>query len=471
MSVTSVALGAAVLASVAGTGCVRYRAQPLLAEQVMADYAARSLDDPGLGAFFDMHHVTGGWPRRAWDLDSLTLAAFYFSPALVQARAEWGTAQAGLRTAGQRPNPTLTASPQYNTTTPVPSPWIMALNLDVPFETAGKRGHRLAQAAHLANAARWNLAATAWQVRSRLRRALVDLAAASEQERLLAAQQSAQEQHVRLLEAQLAAGAIPPAEVTRERIALDTTRLTTLDAKRQRAESRVALAEAIGVPVGALEGVELSFAGLDRVPPDVDAPAARRQALLHRADVLAALSEYAASEAALRLEVARQYPDLRLHPGYEFDQGDNHWGVGLSLELPVLNQNQGPIAAAEARRAACAANFNALQARVVAAIERSVAAYQVTLEKSATADSLLAHLERQERVLRGRFAAGDVSRSEVVAGQVELAAARLARADAVAKAHQTLALLEEALQGPLPSSADALPLLAEPGTPPAPPTP
>jgi cobalt-zinc-cadmium efflux system outer membrane protein len=266
---------------------------------------------------------------------------------------------------------------------------------------------------------------------------------------LLAAQQSAQEQNVKLLEAQLAAGAVSAAEVTRERIALDTTRLAAHDAKRARAETRVTLAEAIGMPVGALDGVEISFAGLDQVPPDLDSPTARREALLNRADVLTALSEYAASEAALRLEIAKQYPDVHLNPGYEYDQGDNKWGVGLSLELPVLNQNQGPIGEAEARRAESAARFNALQARVLSEIERGVAAYRAALEKSATADSLLANLEKQEQVLRGRFEAGDVSRSEVIASQVELGAARLARAEAVAKAQQALGQMEESLQSPV----------------------
>lgn len=298
----------AVSAGVVLTGCVHYRAKPLVAAKSAAGFESRSFADVGLRVFLETNRVTGEWPRRTWELESLTLAAFYFSPELDVARAQWGTAEAGLRTAGQRPNPTVTASPQYNATTFTPSPWVMALNLDIPIETAGKRGHRLAQAQHLSDAAKLNIASTAWQVRGRLRRALVDLYAASEQERLLAAQ----------------------------------------DAKRQQAESRVAVAEAIGVPVGAVESVEVSFAGLDRVPPDLDAPAARRQALLNRADVLGALSEYAASEDALRLEIAKQYPDIHLNPGYEYDQGDNKWGVGLSLELPVLNQNQGPIAEADA---------------------------------------------------------------------------------------------------------------------------
>jgi outer membrane protein TolC len=103
-------------------------------------------------------------------LESLTLAAFYFSPELDVARAQWATARAAMRTAGQRPNPSLSVAPQYNTTTFSPSPWIAAVNLDLPLETAGKRGHRIAQARHLSDAAKLNIASTAWQVRGRLRR-------------------------------------------------------------------------------------------------------------------------------------------------------------------------------------------------------------------------------------------------------------------------------------------------------------
>ena len=44
-------------------------------------------------------------------------------------------------------------------------------------------------------------------------------------------------------------------------------------------------------------------------------------ALTHRADVLAALAEYAAAEALLRSEIAKQYPDIHLNPGYSFDTG------------------------------------------------------------------------------------------------------------------------------------------------------
>lgn len=438
------------LTAVLIAGCARFEHKPLEADRVALEYESRSFAEEGLRGFLEANGVAGFWPRPVWDLESLTLAAFYFSPELAVARAEWSTADAAVRTAGQRPNPTASVAPQYDTTTATPSPWVVAVGLDVPIETAGKRAHRLARARHLSDAAQWNIVAAAWRVRGRLRRALVDARAASEEEELLAALQAAQAENVKLLEAQLAAGAAAPAEVTRERIALETARLAREDARRRRAESRVELAEVIGVPLAALDDVEISFSGLDRAPPELDAPAARRQALLHRADVLASLAEYAASEAALRLEIAKQYPDIHLNPGYEFDQGDNKWGVGLSLELPLLNQNQGPIAEAEARRAESAAKFRALQARVVAEIERGVAAYRAAREASAAAESILANFEKQERILQERFEAGDVSRGEVIAARVESAVARIARTKAAADAERALSRLEEAVQSPLP---------------------
>ena len=61
-------------------------------------------------------------------------------------------------TAGERPNPSLNVTPGYDTTTSMPSPWIPLGFLDVPIETAGKRGYRTAQAARLSEAARLKLA-------------------------------------------------------------------------------------------------------------------------------------------------------------------------------------------------------------------------------------------------------------------------------------------------------------------------
>src|SRR5438094_29476 len=134
-------------------GCVRFQPKPISSTRTADDFEARSLSDSGLRRFFETNHVPGDWPRQSWDLDALTLAAFYYQPTLEVARAQWGIAQAGINSAGGRPNPILSAVPGY-TLNPASgvSPWIPLVSLDVPIETAGKRGHRIAQARHLSDA-------------------------------------------------------------------------------------------------------------------------------------------------------------------------------------------------------------------------------------------------------------------------------------------------------------------------------
>jgi cobalt-zinc-cadmium efflux system outer membrane protein len=438
-------------------GCVRYHARPIDPARTVQALATRSLDDPGLGTFVDANAEPRPqtWPPPAWDLRALTLAAFYFHPDLDVARARWSVAQAGRVTAGERPNPSVAAGPGYDTTTKTPSPWIPFVGFDIPIETAGKRGHRLAQASHLSEAARLDVASAAWRVRSRVRASLVDLWAASEERTLREEEQALQQDNVRLLKLQWEVGAISAFELIQARLAADASRLALREAERRSAEARVRLAEAVGVTADALDGVSLSFEGLDDVPPEAALAEARAQALLSRTDILSALAAYAAAQEALQLEVAKQYPDIHLGPAYEYDQGDNKWTLGVGLTLPIFSRNRGPIAEAEARRAEAAASFDALQARVLSEIDQALAGYRGARAQESDAEELLANLRQEETTARAIFELGEISRSDLVALRLQLSASALARLDAVAGARQAVGALEDALQSPLPASSDA----------------
>jgi outer membrane protein TolC len=432
-------------------GCVRFQPQPLSPENLAATFEQRSLicEEFRLYAETNLHRAYPTWPPPAWDLETLTLGALYYNPDLAVARAYYDSVSAGKTTAAQHPNPSLNVSPAYNSTTAVPSPWLVTATLDVPIETAGKRGHRIAHAGHLSDAAGFALTTAAWDVRVRLRRALLEVWMAQESEALLRQQLAAQESIVGLLEKELTAGGIAPAEVTRERIALEQTRLALLEAQNRLAQARPHLASVIGVPSAALDARRFSFDFFSQPPAELPPAEARRRALLNRADILGALANYAASESALQLEIAKQYPDVHLSPGYEFDQGDSKWGVGLNVELPVLNRNRGPIAEAEARRRESAAKFDALQSRVFGEIEVALAGSQNAQKTYAAAQALWDHSQAQERVAQAMYKAGEVSAQCVAAAKLESAHAALARLDALFKAQQAAATLESALQLPL----------------------
>ncbi len=443
-------------------GCATYQPRPLSPADQASAFGARSLDAPTLRQFIASHgapEIAAAWPPASWDLRMLTLAAWFNYPEMEIAQAKLAAAEAALTTAGARPNPTIGFSPAYDAD-PVSglSPWTLGFTLDWPIETAGKRSYRIAQARHTANSARLRFAQTAWQVRARVRKNLTDLQDAMKRQDILARQIAVQNQAVTLLEARLKAGESSLTEVQFVRIAAAQTALDFNEAHKRTNEARIRLADALGVPPEALAGVAFDFALLDRLPKPEEAGALRREALLHRADVLGALADYDASQSALQLEFAKQYPNLHLGPGYAWDQGENKFTLGLSLTLPVFDRNRGPMAEAEAHRREAAAAFGATQARAISEVELAFAGYSDALGKLETADALLDRQRQRVQAVEQSLAAGAINRLEFLQAQAEFGTGELSRAAAFADAQHALGALEDAMQRPVvPGSATDVP--------------
>ena len=444
-------VGLALLALAVVPACTRYHPEPLSPEAAYAALDARTLDDPRLQRL-----ISDLLPERAasepWDLSSLTLAALYYHPTIAVARAQLATAEARVRTAAQSPNPTLNLTPTYHLTITHPSPWTVGGAVDILLETFGRRRHRTEEAMDLVEAAKQDLAGIAWGVRGRVRSALQALWAAETRQHLLERRLGLQEQLVGLLERRFAAGQAASLDVTRERLILNQARLAQDAARRQIAEARADLAAAVGVPEHVLAGTAFSFARFDQpatLPSGAAIAASRRQALQSRNDLRALLAEYEATQAALQLEIARQYPDVTLGPGYTYDQGDNEITLGIALKLPILNQNQGPIVEAMARRREAAARFTQLQARIMGDIDRAAARYRGAAQTLATADTLKAGEERRQEEVERSFRAGAVDRPTLLEAQIERSVTELSRLDVLVQHREALAQLEDALQQPL----------------------
>lgn len=432
-------------------GCVRFEDKPIHPASTAQQLEARSLSDTNFRAFLEtnLQHTFTAWPLTNFDFPALTLAAFYFHPSLDVARAQWAVARGGETTAGARPNPVLGVTPGYSANAPKGvSPWFPSVTLDVPIETAGKRGHRLAHAAQLSEVARLNISTAAWQVRSGVRLALVDYATARRRAELLAQNVALQQRATELLEQRLAAGAASAAEVSPARIALVKLRAESTGARRLMSEARAKISESLGLPVRTLEGVEFSFDLNQTADAALLSADARRAALTGRADVLALLAEYAASQSALQLEVAKQYPDLHFNPGYQYDQGENKWSLGLSVELPVLYRNQGGIAEAKAKRDETAVRFTALQVKVISEIDRALLNRAAAIEQLQQLEELVRAQRQQLEQVEASFQAGAADQFDLASARVEFAATELARLDVLSKTQQAVGLLEDALQRP-----------------------
>lgn len=433
-------------------GCSSFQSKPIVPRDTATAFEARTLDSSGFRDFVRQNgkDVTT-WPLTSWDASLLTLAAFYYHPDLDVARAQWGVAQAGVVSAGSIPNPGLSLSTQPASTISRASALPFGWNLDIPIETAGKRGYRIEQSKQLSESARFHLYGAAWQIRSRLKMALVELYSAQENLTLLREQETVRDEMVKLLNRRLEIGAISLPEATQARIALAQNSLALGEAQKRYDTALAQLATAIGLPISSLKGMKLSFDELTDLPKPETLPSeeARRQALLSRSDLLSALADYEASQSALQLEVAKQYPDIHFGPGYIWDQGERKWSVGLSFTLPVFNRNTGPIAEASARREQAAASFMALQARSINEVDLAWTNYQSAANQLANADSLLLAQQQQQRSITAEFNVGESDRLTLAASQLELVNAKLARLDAQVKEMLVLGSLEDATQHPL----------------------
>ncbi|MDE3163852.1 MAG: TolC family protein [Acidobacteriota bacterium] len=420
---------------------------------------ARSLDDAGLRVWIkDAAGYNPPWPLKTWDLDSLTLAAYYFNPQMDVARAQAESADAAIKTARMKPNPGVGADAGFETSPE--SPYLLGFNFSWPIETAGKRGYRIAAAQHLSEASRIAVGEAAWAVRSKVRAALVDLIFAEKAVAELRVQVASQSRYADLLEARFRAGEIPLPEVTTARIDLTNLRQALETAQGQVGTARAALAAAIGIPLSGLAGKTVTWAGVEELPtPDaLPAMSVRVAAVANRLDVRRALAEYEAAQARLQLEVARQYPDVDLGPGYAFEEGIHLLSLQLGTVLPIRNHNEGPIAEAAARRKAAGAQLLATQSTDIAQTDQALAQYDAAYAVLKEAQNSLTQVREQQRTTEQWLKAGETDQLAAASAHIQVAVAERARLDALRQTQIALGSLEDALQRPLgPSIAATLP--------------
>ena len=425
----------------------RYKSATIAPAETAFRLEARNLGDPGLRRFLEKNGYTFvGWPPTRWNLELLSFAALYFNPTIDAGRARLLGAQAAIVSAGARPNPSFGLSPG------IPSPYLLTLDIAVPVETANKREHRVQIARSLDEAARFDLADSAWRVRSGVRSALLSYFLASRNLEALHSEEQVRTAQVKILEERLAVGEIPRPEVDAARIGLAKTQLGITAEEGQIAQAKAVLAGSIGIPVSGLQNFEFSWPDLDS-PPSPESfsrQTIQRDAVLNRLDVRRSMTEYAAAEANLQLEIAKQYPDVHIGPGYTYEEKNNFFTIGLSVTLPLFNRNHGPIAEAEAKRKESGAVFLVTQAQVIAQSEQAYAAYSAALKELAKADQSLRNLQdSQLQMMQYAVSAGEEDQLALNGLHLQATAVTRARLDALSRAQNALGALEDAVQRPL----------------------
>jgi outer membrane protein TolC len=132
------------------------------------------------------------------------------------------------------------------------------------------------------------------------------------------------------------------------------------------------------------------------------------------------------------------------------------------MEIPVLNQNQGPIAEAAGKRREAGTRVFALQARIAGDVDRALAAWRGAQVHFATLDDVLAAQRSRVSSLKAQFDAGAVESLDVLTAESELVTDELLQWEAQLQLQRAFGELEDAVQRPLTLDVSTNPRLTQP---------
>lgn len=411
-------------------GCVHERAAPLDTARYPAAFAARRLEQKP--------------PGVRWSGADLLSAALARNASVAEANARYRTALAAARTARVRPPLGLSLTAEYASQSPH---WGYAGALDIPLGQGGRRVPLTATADLAALQALYDYGEAVWAARTAIDRARASLHLADEQ--LLLAQRAVSLRRDRFerLNQRVERGedARSFSLVARSELTAAERRLT--DLQGQRDQARLALAKAIGVDAGQADTLAVEPVAAN---PDLTSLSAwRGEAALSRRDVLRAVTDYDLAEAALRLEIARQFPDVRISPGFNFDHGVTKLPFNISLVLPPADMNRAAIAQAEAKRAEASRALETLQANALAGVDQSrIALTQAQQQQRRVVELDLPTARRLAMTATASMRAGETDRIDELAAEAAAVETEMTLIDTQRAALTAVVDLEDALRRP-----------------------
>jgi outer membrane protein TolC len=219
-----------------------------------------------------------------------------------------------------------------------------------------------------------------------------------------------------------------------------------MDAFKARAE----LIKLLGLSPAKSLGLGFDLPSLQSIPATVSVPSP--DALTHAPKILSQLATYNASEQELKTEIRRQYPNLRLGPGFTRDDGDSQIGGSIGFDLPLWNRNRKAIAESKGKRAEQRQETILLWRELLTTSQQLGQEQQLALKQCQTSSAqnqrLSDHVAQTEQLFKlGECTMSDLSESRQAAYE-----AQLLHIDTIAQLMQTQAQLRFLTNAPITST-------------------
>ncbi len=370
--------------------------------------------------------------------------ALALNPRLTAAEREVGIATGRRIQAGAIPNPEASfeldnafGSGDYRGTRSAET----TLQLSQLLELGGKRRARIDAGIAEVDGAHWQRQATRLEILSETATAFVTVLSAQRRVQILADHVAALDQFAPLLQRRVDAGASSPAEISRAQVAADLVRVEQERAKTALATARRDLAVLMGDRIPNFTTVVGQFANIGRPPVF--------QTVLAAIDGNPQLMRWTAVRAQREAELLsarlKPLPDVRVAAGWRYhrDTGDNAVRLGVSIPLPVWDQNRGDILAAEETLQKTQADRDINKAILIAIAGRSYDAIigalaEITLLRS----SIIPNSRKAAEGIENGYAQGRFSLLEVLDAQAAVAQAALREQEALQSFHTAVTTIE-----------------------------
>ncbi len=271
------------------------------------------------------------------------------------------------------------------------------------FETGGKRERRLDAAGLAVRRAELELELLRRQIAARVKQAYWAAAGAQRQYEILLETEQTFRHVIEYHEHRVREGAMAEADLLRVRLEGERLAIAANAAALEAERARIQLFREMGRTQ--FEPVELTEPLEDPAGPALVADPVR--ALEARPEMQLARLAVEQARAGLRLAEAGARPDLDLVLGYKRTAGFNTLLGGVQWNLPVLNRNQGSIAAARAEVRAAESSLAATEALIRAEVRAAAADYELRRRQLLESSRLLrAHAAESARIAQAAYREG-----------------------------------------------------------------
>lgn len=375
-------------------------------------------------------------PVNGYTLDQLTDLTIKGSSAMEAARQDIARAEGELRQAGYRPNPTFDFERTRNPVSAPENGYVFGLTL--PFELGRKRQRRIEVARLELNIAQKKLADTERTLRAEIKSTYGEFVTAIANLRFTEELFDINQEFFRVVQARFDEG--DGSGLDRNLLLVEINRLQTerVSAHQNVTDSLLQLRQFVRLD----QDEPLKVRGvLDTTPISVTREGMLLAASIDRPDLQAARLLEEKSESMVRLQKSSKIPNLNTVFRYSLDNSyfddffaftetgrlanvrdnDKLLTLGVSIELPLFNRNQGAISAATAQVSQSRAQRELLEQIIRREVQTALSRYESSIHNlSILTQYVLPGAQMNIQTLRGAYEAGQLRLIDVLNEQRKL---------------------------------------------------